>query len=412
MTAEQTTTPSDRASLAPSGTASDGAATGTSHVNGAAADGVTADETDTRTRLNGNGTGPTLVNIQNLVKYYPIMGGIMRRHIGDVRAVDGVTFEIEQGEVLGLVGESGCGKSTFGKTLVRLLPATSGTATIGGEDIFAKKGDDLKRLRRRMQIIFQDPVGSLNPRMPVSDIIGEGLLAQADKENSWGNRKIRDDRVGHYLEIVGLRRDYARRYPHEFSGGQRQRIGIARALALSPDFIVCDEPVSALDVSIQSQILNLLLDLRREFGLTYLFIAHNLSVVQYISDRVGVMYLGKLVELAPVDQLYTDPRHPYTVALLSAVPIPDPTRRTKRLVLKGDVPSPANPPSGCRFHTRCWLREQLGNPEICSTEDPPLRNLGSGHTAACHFAEKISSDTVQAAAGEGRQIVSSDAAPD
>jgi oligopeptide/dipeptide ABC transporter ATP-binding protein len=337
-----------------------------------------------------------LVEIRDLVKYYPIRGGILRRKLGDVKAVDGVSFDVLRGEVFGLVGESGCGKSTLGKTLIRLQPPTSGSAAIGGEPIFEKKGADLKRLRRRMQIIFQDPVGSLNPRMPISDIIGEGLLAQADKENNWGVRKVRDGRVGDYLEAVGLRRDYARRYPHEFSGGQRQRIGIARALALDPEFVVCDEPVSALDVSIQSQILNLLLDLRAQFGLTYLFVAHNLSVVQYISDRVGVMYLGKIVELADVEQLYRNPRHPYSIALLSAVPNPNPRIRKKRLVMKGDVPSPAAPPSGCRFHTRCWLREQLGNPENCVTEDPPLRDIGGGHKTACHWAEKAT----EQAAGE------------
>jgi oligopeptide transport system ATP-binding protein len=342
--------------------------------------------------------GRPLVEVKQLVKYYPIASGILRRKVGDVRAVDNVSFDIERGEIFGLVGESGCGKSTLGRTLIRLLPPTSGEAFLGGVDVFAQQGRGLKKLRRRMQIIFQDPVASLNPRMPVSDIIGEGLVAQADRENNWKRRSIRDSRVGDYLEIVGLRRDYARRYPHEFSGGQRQRIGIARALALAPEFIVCDEPVSALDVSIQSQILNLLIDLRREFGLTYLFIAHNLSVVQYLSDRVGVMYLGKIMELAPVDQLYAHPRHPYTVALLSAVPEPDPRRRKQRIVLKGDVPSPANPPSGCRFRTRCWLFEQLGRPEDCIDLEPPLRDLGDGQQAACHFAEKINPGAIKQAA--------------
>ena len=258
-----------------------------------------------------------------------------------------------------------------------------------------------------MQIIFQDPVGSLNPRMPVSDIIGEGLLAQADKDNGWGSRKVRDKRIGDYLEAVGLRRDYARRYPHEFSGGQRQRIGIARALVLDPEFIVCDEPVSALDVSIQSQILNLLLDLRGQFNLTYLFIAHNLSVVQYISDRVGVMYLGRLVEIATVDGLYANPRHPYTVALLSAVPEPDPRRRKKRIVLKGDLPSPAAPPSGCRFHTRCWLREQLGNPEKCATEDPPFREIAPSHRVAATSRRTSRRASVADAADQPRRPSSS-----
>jgi oligopeptide/dipeptide ABC transporter ATP-binding protein len=356
-------------------------------------------------------TREPLIKVDSLVKYYPIHAGFLRRKVGDVRAVDDVSFEVYRGEVLGLVGESGCGKSTLGRTLLQLLPRTSGSATISGEDVFAKKGKDLKKLRRRMQIIFQDPVGSLNPRMPVNDIIGEGLLAQADAKNGWNKRDVRDERVGEYLEAVGLRRDYARRYPHEVSGGQRQRIGMARALALDPEFIVCDEPVSALDVSIQSQILNLLLDLRERFNLTYLFIAHNLSVVQYISDRVGVMYLGKLVELADVDQMYRNPRHPYTVALLSAVPEADPRIRKRRIVLKGDVPSPAAPPSGCRFHTRCWLREQLGRPERCETEVPEFRRIDdTTHRVACHFAEEVTADAAaMAARASSATVVSADA---
>jgi peptide/nickel transport system ATP-binding protein len=340
------------------------------------------------------GDREVLVDVRNVKKYFPIQGGFLRRTIGYVYAVDDVSIQINRGETLGLVGESGCGKTTLGRTILRLLPPTAGQMVFDGKDIFALGSAELKRMRRRMQIIFQDPVASLNPRMPVSDIIGEGLLAQADKENKWGDRTVRDKRVGDYLEAVGLRRDYTRRYPHEFSGGQRQRIGIARALALDPEFIVCDEPVSALDVSIQSQILNLLVDLRDRFNLTYLFVAHNLSVIEYISDRVGVMYLGKLVELADVIDLYKKPRHPYTIALLSAVPNPDPRIRKKRLVLAGDVPSPANPPSGCRFHTRCWLRERLGNPENCETEDPPFRDIGDGHRVACHWAEEITDATV------------------
>jgi oligopeptide/dipeptide ABC transporter ATP-binding protein len=350
----------------------------------------------------GGGARRPLVKVEHLVKYYPIHGGILRRKLGDVRAVDDVSFEIGKGEVFGLVGESGCGKSTLGRTMIRLQPATGGRVELNGEDVFAKRGADLKRFRRRMQIIFQDPVGSLNPRMPISDIVGEGLLAQADAENQWGVRTVRDARVGDMLEAVGLRRDYSRRYPHEFSGGQRQRIGIARSLALRPDVVICDEPVSALDVSIQSQILNLLLDLRREFDLTYLFIAHNLSVIQYISDRVGVMYLGKLVEVASVDLLYANPGHPYTVALLSAVPEPNPRLRKRRIVLTGDVPSPAAPPSGCRFHTRCWLREQLGRPELCEREVPELRVLQPGHETACHFAEELASG--KAATAAAREI--------
>jgi len=247
--------------------------------------------------------------------------------------------------------------------------------------------------------------------MPISDIIGEGLVAQADAKNGWGSRKVRDKRVEDYLEAVGLRRDYTRRYPHEFSGGQRQRIGIARALALDPDFVVCDEPVSALDVSIQSQILNLLLDLRREFNLTYLFIAHNLSVIQYISDRVGVMYLGKLVEEADVHDLYATPQHPYTVALLSAVPDADPRVRKKRIVLRGDVPSPANPPSGCRFHTRCWLREQLGRPENCETVEPTLRVIRPGQSAACHWSEKVNPAAIAGASAEVGAVAAAESAP-
>ncbi len=336
----------------------------------------------------------TLISIHNLKTYYPIRAGILRRVVGNVRAVDDVSFDIRRGEIFGLVGESGCGKTTLGRTLLRLEEPTGGSATFDGTDLLTLRGKSLKKARRRMQVIFQDPVGSLNPRMPVSDLIGEGLLAQATPENHWADRKVRDKRVGDYLEEVGLRRDYSRRYPHEFSGGQRQRIGIARALALDPEFIFADEPVSALDVSIQSQVLNLLADLRERFSLTFLFVAHNLSVVQYISDRVGVMYLGKLVELADVGDLYANPRHPYSVALLSAVPDPDPRVRKKHLVLKGDVPSPAAPPSGCRFHTRCWLREKLGNPERCVTEDPPLRVIEPGHVSACHFAEDVSDRVV------------------
>jgi oligopeptide transport system ATP-binding protein len=335
--------------------------------------------------------GEPLLSVRGLKKHFPILGGVLRRRIGTIYAVDGVDFDVRQGEVFAVVGESGCGKTTLGRTLLQLTPPTAGHVIYDGYELGDVDPDDMRPLRRRMQIIFQDPFGSLNPRMPVSDIIGEGLLAQGVT-----NRAERDKRVEDSLEVVGLRRDYTRRYPHEFSGGQRQRIGIARALALSPDFIVCDEPVSALDVSIQSQVLNLLLDLKRDFNLTYMFISHNLSVVEYFSDRIAVMYLGRIVELGTVDQLYRNARHPYTVALLSAIPDADPRKRRRRLVLKGDVPSPAAPPSGCRFHTRCWLYEQLGKPERCTTEDPSLRVIEStDHQAACHFAEEVSETTVR-----------------
>ena len=340
--------------------------------------------------------GQPLLTVQGLKKHFPIYGGVMRRQIGTVYAVDGVDFEIMPGETFSLVGESGCGKTTLGRTVIQLTPSTDGRVVFDGYELADVDPDDMRPLRRRMQIIFQDPFGSLNPRMPVSDIIGEGLLAQG-----LNDRAARDKRVEDSLELVGLRREYSRRYPHEFSGGQRQRIGVARALALGPDFIVADEPVSALDVSIQSQVLNLLLDLKRELNLTYLFISHNLQVVQYFSDRVGVMYLGKIAEIGSVDQLYHDPRHPYTVALLSAIPDANPRRRKSRVVLKGDVPSPAAPPSGCRFHTRCWLRERLGNPENCSTIEPQLRPFGQeGHQVACHWAEDLSAATVSQAAAE------------
>jgi oligopeptide transport system ATP-binding protein len=335
--------------------------------------------------------GEPLVSVRGLKKHFPILGGVLRRRIGTIYAVDGVDFDVLQGEVFSIVGESGCGKTTLGRTLLQLTPPTDGRVIYDGYELADVDPDDMRPLRRRMQIIFQDPFGSLNPRMPISDIIGEGLLAQGVT-----NRAERDKRVEESLEVVGLRRDYTRRFPHEFSGGQRQRIGIARALVLSPDFIVCDEPVSALDVSIQSQVLNLLLDLKRDFNLTYLFISHNLSVVEYFSDRIGVMYLGRIVEIGTVDELYRNARHPYTIALLSAIPIADPRKRRQRLVLKGDVPSPAAPPAGCRFHTRCWLYEQLGKPERCTTEDPGLRVVeGTGHQAACHFSEEISDAVVR-----------------
>jgi oligopeptide transport system ATP-binding protein len=335
-----------------------------------------------------------LVRVDHVVKHFPIRGGIMGvSQIGAVRAVDGVSFDVRRGETLGLVGESGCGKTTLGKVILRLIPATSGQVYIDDRPLFDLNDVELKAARRDLQIVFQDPYASLNPRMTVGEIVGEGPLV-----HGLTDRAKREELVRELLAKVGLNQTHIRRYPHEFSGGQRQRIGIARALALNPEFIVCDEPVSALDVSIQSQVLNLLNDLQQELGLTYLFIAHNLAVVEHISDRVGVMYLGKLVELAGVDELYVNPRHPYTVALLSAVPEPDPRKRKKRLVLVGDVPSPAAPPPGCRFNTRCWLKAQLGDPVRCVEEEPELRDVGGGHQVACHFAEEVTPAAVATAA--------------
>ena len=336
--------------------------------------------------------GP-LLQVEDLKVYFPIRDGIIRqRHVGDVQAVDGVSFELARGETLGLVGESGCGKTTTGRAIVRLNPPTGGHIKFDGQDVTFIKGGELRRMRRRMQMIFQDPYASLDPRMTAGGIIAEPLDI-----HSVGTTAGRRERVSELLQTVGLNPAYASRYPHEFSGGQRQRIGVARALALQPDLIVADEPISALDVSIQAQIINLLERLQGEFGLTYLFIAHDLSVVRHISDRTAVMYLGRVVEIAGSRDLNLKPLHPYTVALLSAVPIPDPVIESKRrrIILKGDVPSPVNPPSGCRFHTRCWLRERLGNPEVCSTEDPVLRVLETGHQVACHFAEQVDGSAEQ-----------------
>ena len=330
-----------------------------------------------------------LLRTEDLKVHFPITEGVvLERRVGEVRAVDGVSLEVRRGETLGLVGESGCGKSTFARAVIRLVDATAGQIFFDGTDVTALSGTGLRRMRRRMQMIFQDPYASLNPRMTIGSMLAEPLrvhdIARGAEAAS---------RVQQLLEIVGLPRNAINRYPHEFSGGQRQRAGIARALAVQPEFIAADEAVSALDVSIQAQIVNLLADLQRQFNLTYLFIAHDLSVVRHISDRIAVMYLGEVVELSPARALYERPLHPYTVALVSAVPIPDPKveLRRKRMILRGDVPSPANPPSGCRFHTRCWLRRELGDPERCVTETPPLRQLdpGSGHSVACHFAEEI-----------------------
>jgi oligopeptide/dipeptide ABC transporter ATP-binding protein len=321
-----------------------------------------------------------LVEVRDLVKHFAVRGGVLQRTIGQVQAVDGVSFEVRRGETLGLVGESGCGKTTVGRLILRLIEPTSGTIRFDGDDITAIKGSALRPYRRRMQIIFQDPYSSLDPRAPIGDSIGEGL-----RIHGLGNPAERRAKVERMMDMVGLQPYHARRYPHEFSGGQRQRIGIARALVLEPDLVVCDEPVSALDVSIQAQVLNLLKALQRELGLTYIFVAHNMGVVEHISDRVAVMYLGRIAELADRRALFIKQEHPYTAALMSAIPVPDPEMRRQRVILSGDVPSPLDPPSGCRFHPRCPLRAELGDPEICAGQDPALIDLGSGHLCACHF---------------------------
>ena len=315
-----------------------------------------------------------LLRVKNLKKYFPIRGGLFSREVARVHAVDDLTFDLMKGETLGLVGESGCGKSTTGRCILRLIEPTAGEVWFDDKNVTTLDKRSLRHLRRDMQIIFQDPYASLNPRMTVGSIIGEALVIHKLAKS----KREREERVVHLLETVGLNADHLRRYPHEFSGGQRQRIGIARALAVSPKLIVADEPVSALDVSIQAQVINLLEDLQKQFNLTYLFIAHDLSVVEHISTRVAVMYLGKIVEIAPAKELYTNPKHPYTEALLSAVPIPDPAVKRKRILLEGDVPSPIKPPSGCRFHTRCPVRVPS-----CSDNDQVLKQVSPGHWVAC-----------------------------
>ncbi len=318
-----------------------------------------------------------LLVVRNLKKYFPVRAGFFQKVVANVRAVDDVSFDIKVGETLGLVGESGCGKTTIGRTILRLIEPTSGQALFNGQDVFKQRGRSMKNLRRQMQIIFQDPYASLDPRMPVGESVAEGL-----RIHGIGSKRDRFEIAVKTLKKVGLEEYHARRYPHEFSGGQRQRIGIARAIALAPDFIVCDEPVSALDVSIQSQVLNILKDLQSELGLTYLFIAHNLSVVEHISHRVGVMYVGKMVELSPREELFRNPLHPYTKALMSAIPVPDPRLKRERMILTGDVPSPLNPPPGCRFHTRCPFAM-----DRCRMEEPAFREVGPDHWVACFLVE-------------------------
>ncbi len=323
----------------------------------------------------------TLAQVRGLVKHFPITRGTIRKRVvGQIRAVDGVSFDLYRGETLGLVGETGSGKTTVGRTMLRLYEPTAGEVIFDGVDLMTMKGKDLDRMRRRISMIFQDPFASLNPRMTIGSIVGEPLIV-----HGVGNKKERQARVQQLLELVGLNPQFVNRYPHEFSGGQQQRIGIARALALDPELVICDEPISSLDVSIQAQIVNLLDRLQDELGLTYLFIAHDLSMVRHISDRIAVMYLGKIVELADRDSIYLNPLHPYTQALMSAVPIPDPDllETRERIILEGDIPSPANPPTGCNFHTRCPVARE----ERCPIEEPELRELRPGHWVACHYAE-------------------------
>ena len=316
--------------------------------------------------------------VQNLKTYFPVRSGVFQRISAWVKAVDDVSFTVKEGETFGLVGESGCGKTTVSRSILRLIPANGGSVFFDGQEVFNLRSGELKALRRNMQIVFQDPYSSLDPRMPVGDIIAESLQIHGVKDSKQRNVVVQE-----MLAKVGLNPYHAHRYPHEFSGGQRQRIGIARALALNPRFIVCDEPVSALDVSIQSQILNLLKELQREYGFSYLFVAHDLSVVEHISDRVGVMYLGKLVETATREQLFTEPLHPYTRALMSAIPVPDPRRKRERIVLTGEVPSPLNPPAGCRFHPRCPIAK-----DICKQAEPKFEEKRPGHFVACHLVEQ------------------------
>jgi len=320
-----------------------------------------------------------LLEVKNLKKYFPVKAGVFKRTVAHVKAVDDISFAVKEGETLGLVGESGCGKSTTGRTILRLLEATEGKVIFDGKSIMDLDKKEMRAVRRDMQIIFQDPYASLNPRMTVADIVGEPL----DIHKLAKNKQERNEKVKEILENVGLGEEYMNRYPHEFSGGQRQRIGVARALAVDPKLIIADEPVSALDVSVQAQVVNLLQDLQKEFGLTFLFIAHDLSVVKHISDRVAVMYLGKIVELTDKDDLYNNPKHPYTQSLLSAIPEADPKKKKERIILEGDVPSPVDPPSGCRFHPRCPKAFAK-----CSEVEPEFKEYGAGHFAACHLLEE------------------------